>query len=242
MVTIPTLEEMLKAGLHFGHQSSKWHPKMKPFLFGVRGGIHIINLEETVEKLPAALEFIKETALRGGVILFVGTKEQAKDIVRREAERAGMPHVVNRWLGGTLTNFSVISALIKRFRDLKIQQAAGELSKYTKYEQGKIAEQINEMESQVGGIQTLERMPDAIYIVDVKHEKTAFREAATKGVPVVAAVDSNVNPTDVAYPIPGNDDAVKAIEMLTTLIADAVLEGKDLAAKKAAEAVAEQKV
>lgn len=235
MVTIPTLEEMLKAGLHFGHQSSKWHPKMKPFLFGVRGGIHIINLEETVEKLPSALEFIKETVARGGVILFVGTKEQAKDIVRREAERSGMPHVVNRWLGGTLTNFSVISALIKRFRDLKAQQAAGELSKYTKYEQGKIAEQINEMETQVGGIQTLERLPDAVYIVDVKHEKTAFREAVTKGVPVVAAVDSNVNPMDVAYPIPGNDDAVKAIEMITILIADAVLEGKDLAAKKAAE-------
>lgn len=225
----PTLLEMLRAGLHFGHRASKWHPKMKPFIFGERSGIHILNLEKTSEALDAALGFVRELSGKNGVILFVGTKPQAQEIVKREATACGMPYVTERWLGGTLTNFRVIYDLIKRFLELKRQRDAGELVKYTKYEQLKISEEIGEMEHKVGGIASLTRLPDAIFILDLKHEKTAFRESQAVKIPIVAICDSNVNPQGVAYPIPGNDDAVSAIEMVVKLVAETVRDGKQLA-------------
>ncbi len=227
MPNVPSLMELLKTGMHFGHQESRWHPKMKPFIFGARNGIHIINLEITQERLKAALEYAKGVAARGGTIMFVGTKRQAQEIVKREALRCGMPYVNGRWLGGTLTNFSIIHATIKRYRDLMKRRAAGELAeKYTKKEQLMIDREIEEMEERIGGISQLDKLPDAIFILDLKHEKTAFLEAVTKRIPVVAIVDTNVNPDEVAWPIPGNDDAVRAITTVITLLADAVLEGK----------------
>lgn len=227
-VRIPPLTDMLKAGLHFGHQDSRWNPKMAPYIFGKRNNIHIINLEITQTKLRSALDYVKEVAAKGGVILFVGTKRQAQDIVKREAERCGMPQVANRWLGGTLTNFNVIGALIKSYNDLRHKLATGALEKYTKLEQLEFSRKAEELKEKVGGMETLDKIPDALFIVDVRHEKTAYAEAKSKGVPVVAIVDTNVDPSAVAYPIPGNDDAVKAIEMITTLVANAVIEGKKL--------------
>lgn len=222
----PTLLEMLRAGLHFGHRSSKWHPKMAPFLFGIRGGIHIINLEKTSEHMTRAIEFVEEVARTGGSILFVGTKPQAKDLIKSEATLSGMPYVTERWLGGTLTNFKVINDLVRRFLELKRQRDTGELVKYTKFEQGKINEQIVEMETKVGGIQTMMKLPQAVFILDLKHEKTAFAEARHCKIPVIAICDSNVDPDGVDYPIPGNDDAVSAITMIIKLMGGAVREGK----------------
>lgn len=236
MLKLPTLEEMLQAGVHFGHSTSRWHPKMKPFIFGARGGVHITNLEETEKLLPQALDFLTGVAARGGVILFVGTKPQARELIKSAAESCGMPYVHNRWLGGTLTNFGEIKRLIKKFLDLKDKSAKGELKKYSKQEQLWFAQDIEDMDRKVGGIQTMLVAPDAIFIIDIKAEKTALAEAKQKGVPVVALVDTNVNPTDVEYPIPGNDDGVKSIAMITKLVAEAVREGKANAAQIAIEA------
>lgn len=234
MPKIPSLEEMLAAGVHFGHRASRWHPKMKSHIFGVRGGVHVLNLEDTVKMLPVALDYVSGVAARGGVVLFVGTKPQASGIVKRAAESCGMPYVQNRWLGGTLTNFSEIKRLIRKFVDLKDKMAKGELKKYTKQEQLWFQRDIEEMDRKVGGIQTINTPPEAIFIVDLKHEKTAFEEAKQRGIQVIALVDTNVNPTEVQYPIPANDDGVKSIEMLTNLIAAAVMEGKARAVKEAA--------
>lgn len=226
MAKKPTLAEMLQAGIHFGHQTSKWHPKMRKFIFGNRQGIHIINLEETQKALDEALAFLRKTAARGGVILFVGTKKQAASIVEASAKACGMPYVNKRWLGGTLTNFSSIAAQIRKYKDLKRKQEKGELAKYTKFEQLKFNEQIEILDDKIGGIQDLNRIPDVMFIFDVKKDKTSLDEALKRGVKVVAVCDSNVDPTDIDYPIPANDDAVKAIAMVGELVAEAVNEGK----------------
>lgn len=222
---------MLKAGLHFGHQVSRWHPKMQPYIFGARNNVHILNLEITQDKLRTALGYVRDVASRGGTILFVGSKSQAQEIVKREAIRCGMPYVTLRWLGGTLTNFSVINRLIRNFRDLREKLATGGLEKYTKLEQLEFAREAEDMERRVGGISTLDKLPDAIFILDIKKEKTAYLEAISKGVPVIAVVDTNVDPTQVTYPIPANDDAVRSIEMIMKLMADAVIEGKSAVGK-----------
>lgn len=227
MPKIPSLVEMLQAGAHFGHQTSKWHPKMKKFIFGNRQGIHIINLEETQKALDCALAFARQTTSRGGVVLFVGTKKQASAIVESAATEAGMPFVNKRWLGGTLTNFAVITQVLRKFKDLKRKQEKGELGKYTKFEQQKFAEQIAQLEEKVGGIQELNRIPEAVFILDIRKDKTALEEAKRRGVKVVALCDTNVNPNNVDYCIPCNDDAVKAIEMMAHLIAQACKEGKE---------------
>ncbi|MFA5128787.1 MAG: 30S ribosomal protein S2 [Patescibacteria group bacterium] len=226
MSEIPTMLEMLQAGVHFGHKASKWHPKMKPYIFGERSDIHIINLEETAKKLKEALDFIKKTTAAGGVVLFVGSKEQAKEIVKRYAKDAGMPYVTTRWLGGTFTNFKTIKTVTDRFTDLKNKTATGGLAKYTKKEQLNFQKEIVKLEELVGGIETLKKLPEAIFVVDVKAEKTAVAEARKRKVPVVALCDTNINPDDVDYPVPSNDDAVKAIEMMVGLVAAAVKEGK----------------
>ena len=227
MNKIPTLSELLQAGAHFGHQTSKWHPKMKKFIFGDRQGIHIINLEETQKALESALAFLKQTAARGGIVLFVGTKKQAAPLVARSAEDAGMPYVNRRWLGGTLTNFAVINQVIRKFKDLKRKQEKGELGKYTKYERMKFDEQIKNLELNVGGIKELGRIPEAIFIMDVRKDKTALSEAKRRGVKTVAIVDTNVNPIGIDFPIPCNDDAVKAIDLMVQAVAGACKAGRE---------------
>ncbi|MBI4138545.1 30S ribosomal protein S2 [Candidatus Uhrbacteria bacterium] len=227
MSKIPTLAELLQAGAHFGHQTAKWHPKMNKFIFGSRQGIHIINLEETQKALDQALAFVKQTAARGGIVLFVGTKKQAAPIVEREAIEAGMPYVSRRWLGGTLTNFAVINQVIRKFKDLKRKQEKGELGKYTKFEQLKFDEQIVKLEQNVGGIKELGRIPEAIFILDIRKDKTALQEAKRRGVKIVALADTNVNPVGIDYPIPCNDDAVKTLELMTHVIAAACKAGRE---------------
>lgn len=226
MPKLPPLADMLQAGVHFGHQTSKWHPKMKKFIFGSRQGIHIINLEETQKALDAALAYAKKVTMRGGVILFVGTKKQAATIVEKAALGCQMPYVNKRWLGGTLTNFASIATQIRKYKDLKRKHEKGELAKYTKFEQLKISEQIKLLEEKVGGMQELNRIPDAVFILDVKKDKTALTEAAKRGVKVIAVCDSNVDPTEIDFPIPANDDAVKAIEMIANLMSSAIVEGR----------------
>lgn len=226
MPEIPTLLEMLQAGVHFGHKVSKWHPKMKPYIFGERSDIHIVNLELTAQKLKEALDFLEETTAAGGVVLFIGTKDQAKEIVKRHAQDSGMPYVISRWLGGTFTNFKTIKGVIDKFRDLKVKQSSGALAKYTKKEQLNFQKEIEKLEGLVGGIESLTKLPEAIFIVDVRTEKTAVAEARKRRVPIVAICDTNVNPEEVGYPIPANDDAVKSIELLVGLAAGAIKEGR----------------
>ncbi len=227
MQKVPSLVEMLQAGAHFGHQTSKWHPKMKKYLFGSRQGIHIINLEETQKALERAMTFAKQTTARGGTVLFVGTKKQASDIVRMAATQAGMPFVDKRWLGGTLTNFAVITQVLRKFKDLKRKQEKGELGKYTKFEQLKFNEQLDQSEINVGGIKELNRIPEAVFILDIRKDKTALEEAKRRSVKVIALCDSNVNPTEVDYCIPCNDDAIKTIDMMANLLAQACKEGRE---------------
>ncbi len=235
MPTLPSLTELLEAGVHFGHKESRWHPKMKQYIFGTRNGIHVIDLERSLVKLKEALDYVRELTARGGVILFLGTKRQARDIIKKYAQECGAPYVAGRWLGGTLTNFGEVSALVKRFNSLRAQQASGELQKYTKKEQSKFGKEILDMEEKVGGIKDVVRPPDAIYVVDVKKEKTAVAEAKVRKIPIVALADTNVNPDDISYPIPSNDDAVKTIELMTRLIAEAVKEGRVLREKAMSE-------
>ncbi len=226
MANIPTLVELLESGAHFGHQTSKWHPRMKKYIFGSRNGIHILNLEETQKALESASNYMKSVTARGGTILFVGTKKQAAKLVESAAVSCGMPHVTKRWLGGTITNFSAIAAMLRKFKDLKRRQERGELAKYTKFEQQKFSEEIEKYEEKVGGIQDLARIPDALFIFDIRKDNTALEEASRRGIPVIAVCDSNVDPTDVEYPIPMNDDGVRAIELMAHLAGAACQEGR----------------
>lgn len=233
---------MLKAGMHFGHQTSHWYPKMKPFIFGAKQGIHIINLEETQKCLHDALETMKGIVERGGVILFVGTKPQAKDPIKRYAEACGMPYVINRWLGGMLTNFVQIKQTLKRMKTLKEQRDKGELRKYTKREQLMIGREIQEMEDKFGGVENLLRTPDAIFVIDIRTEKTAVNEAVCTKIPIIAMCDSNVNPENITKIIPGNDDSTKSIELICKTVCDTVKEGRANAAKAAVHARPTDKV
>lgn len=234
MPQLPTLLELLQAGVHFGHRESRWHPKMQQNIFGARNGIHIVDLDKTLVLLKDALEYTRDTVARGGTILFLGTKRQAKDIVKKYAEDCGMPYVSGRWLGGTLTNYNEVMNLVRHFNDLKAKQASGALAKYTKKEQANFAKEIEDLEGKVGGIANIVRPPDAVFIIDLKKEKTALAEAIVKKVPIIALVDTNVNPELVQHPIPSNDDAVKTIDLMTRLIAEAVKEGKVIRATQSA--------
>lgn len=224
-----SLLELLKNGVHFGHLKSHRHPKMEPYIFGLRNGVHIINLEKTLEKLNEALEFIKKITQTKGIILFIATKRQAQEIVKRYAISCGMPYITQRWLGGLFTNFSNVSQLQKKLKQLEEEKISGELSKYTKKEQLKFQEEINKLNGYVGGIKDMNILPQAIFVVDIKKEKTAVKEARKKKIPIVAFVDTNDNPQLVDYAIPANNDATKSIELITGLIAEAVKEGKDQA-------------
>lgn len=223
-VESPSVADMLEAGMHFGHRTSKWHPKMKSYIFEARKGIHIINLDISREKFQTALDFISQSVAQGKNILLVGTKQQVKQKIQELAEEVGMPYVNQRWLGGTLTNFNVIKNSIRTFRDLTEDQAAGKLEKYTKKEQLQFNRKITKLSKLVGGLSTLNRVPDIIFIWDIKQEKTALTEAKKRGLPIVAICDTNVNPDGIDYIIPGNDDASKTVDLVLAAIKGAIKE------------------
>jgi small subunit ribosomal protein S2 len=220
------MRQMLEAGVHFGHQTRYWNPKMAPFIFGARNNIHIINLERTVPLFRRACDFVKNIAADGGTILFVGTKRSARDSVKEQAERCGMPYVSHRWLGGMLTNFKTIKQSIKRLEELLQMQADGSIERLTKKEVLTLRREQAKLERSLGGIKSLAALPDAIFVIDVGHENIAVHEARILGIPVVGVVDTNCSPDEVDYVIPGNDDAMKAAELYAIGIADAVLEGR----------------
>ena len=224
-MTMPsfTIRQLLESGVHFGHHTRRWNPKMTPYIFGVRNNIHIINLEETVPLLSQALSAIREVAATGGRILFVGTKKQAKDIVQEEADRCSMFYVVERWLGGTLTNFSTIKKSIKRLNLLE-KEGSQIYENQTKKEIQMLNRERIKLSDQHRGIKDMRRLPDAVIIVDAKLENTAVKEASRLGIPIIAMVDSNTDPTKIDYPIPANDDSIRTIQLIMTKISDTILE------------------
>jgi len=221
-----TIKELLEAGAHFGHQTSRWHPRMKKYIFTKRNGIHIIDLEQTASMLDKACEFVKQVAARGGKILFVGTKKQAQSIVEEEAKRCGMYYINQRWIGGALTNFTTIQTRIDHLVRLEDQQARGDFARLPKKEALKLGEEIELLNKQMGGFKEMTSLPDAIFIIDPSKEDIALAEAKRVSIPVVAIVDTNCNPDEIDHPIPANDDAIRAIKLVTNKIADAVIEGK----------------
>ena len=220
-----TMREMLEAGVHFGHQTRFWNPKMAPFIFGHRNKIHIINLEKSLPMFVEASKFVRQLSAKRGTILMVGTKRQARDVVAQEARRAGVPFVDQRWLGGMLTNFKTVKTSIKRLKDMKIQQEAG-LDSMSKKEQLMFARELQKLEKDIGGIQNMAALPDAIFVIDVGYHKIAIAEARKLGIPLIGVVDSNHSPEGIDYVIPGNDDSSKAVILYARGIADAVLEGR----------------
>ncbi len=221
-----TVKQLLGAGAHFGHQTSRWHPRMKKYIFTKRNGIHIIDLEQTADMLDRAYDFIRQVVAEGGNILFVGTKKQAQAIVEEEAKRCGMYYVNQRWIGGVLTNFATIQLRIDYLVRLEDQQTRGDFARLPKKEALKLGEEILRLNRLMGGFKEMTSLPDALFIVDPTKEKIALAEAKRVGVPVVAMVDTNCNPDDIDCPIPANDDAVKTIKLICSKIADAVIEGK----------------
>ena len=221
-----SMRDLLQAGAHFGHQTRYWNPKMDQYIFGARNKIHIINLEHTVPAFNEALDLVKRLAGNKNKILFVGTKRAAGKIIKEQAERAGMPYVSHRWLGGMLTNYKTIRASIKRLRDLEAQQSDGTFDKLTKKEALMRTRDMEKLERSIGGIKDMGGLPDALFVVDVDHERIAITEANKLGIPVIGIVDTNSNPDGVDYIIPGNDDAIRAIKLYVTAVADACLLGK----------------
>ncbi len=223
MATTVSMRELLQAGVHFGHQSRYWNPKMAPFIFGARNKIHIINLEKTVPAFNEVLGFVERLAASKNKILFVGTKRAASKIIKEEAERCNMPYVSHRWLGGMLTNYKTIRASIKRYRDLEAQEKDGTFDKLTKKEALMRRRMKDKLEKSIGGIKDMAGLPDALFVIDVEHERIAVTEANKLGIPVIAVVDSNSDPDGVDYVIPGNDDAIRAIKLYVSTVADACL-------------------
>ena len=224
-----SLEQMLQAGVHFGHQTKYWNPKMDQHIFGVRNKIHIINLEHTVEMIKPALKFIEGVAAKNNKILFVGTKRTATDIIKNEAIRCSMPYVNERWLGGMLTNYKTIRSSITRLENLLRQKEDGTFSKLTKKEGLKIQRDIDRLEKSIGGVTEMGGLPDALFIIDVKRESIAVTEASKMGIPIVGIVDSNSNPEGIDYVVPGNDDSIRSIALFTEAVADACLKGSEAA-------------
>jgi small subunit ribosomal protein S2 len=222
------MKELLEAGVHFGHQTRRWNPKMKPYIFGKRNGIHIVDLQKTLQHFEEAAEFIRDVAASGRNILFVGTKRQAQDSIREEAHRCGMFFMNHRWLGGTMTNFRTIRKSVDRLKDIEAN-LNNEDSNLTKKERIRLERQRKKMERALGGIRDMEDLPDALFVIDTVHEHIAIKEANRLGIPVVAIVDTNCDPEEVDFPIPGNDDAIRAIRLFTSRIAENVLEGLNLA-------------
>jgi small subunit ribosomal protein S2 len=221
----PTMEEMLKAGMHFGHKASSWHPKMESYIYTTRNGLHILNLKKTKSHLEDALTFIEKTVAAGGDVLFVGTKAQANPLVEAAAKQAEMPYIKSRWIGGMLTNFKEVKKSIQRYVELLRGKEAGDWAKYTKKEQIGLQKEVDKLHTTVSGLVKLTKMPKAIFIVDIRTEKTALLEANVVGIPVIGVCDTNVNPKTVDYIIPANDDAQKGIEILVGLAAQACVAG-----------------
>ncbi|MBF0504550.1 MAG: 30S ribosomal protein S2 [Candidatus Omnitrophica bacterium] len=228
------IKQLLEAGVHFGHQSRRWNPKMKRFIFGERGGIYIIDLEKTVERLSAARDAIRDIAARGGKILFVGTKKQAQQVIEEEAIRCGMFYVKNRWMGGLLTNLETVKKSVRKLIDIEKMETNGTVGRLTKKEASLLMKEKDRLIRDLGGIRDMAVPPQAIFIVDTKKEEIAVAEANRLGIPVIGLIDTNSDPELIQYPIPGNDDAVKAIKFITGLIVDSIIEGRQefLAGKK----------
>ena len=225
-MAIISMKQLLEAGVHFGHQTRRWNPKMAPYIFTDRNGIYIIDLQKTVKKIEEAYNFVKELSAGGGTLLFVGTKKQAQEAVREEATRAGMFYVNQRWLGGMLTNFQTIRHRIERLLELERMEADGSLSVLPKKEIAELTREKEKLEKSVGGIKGMKKLPDALFIIDPRKERIAVAEARKLGIPIVAVVDTNCDPEEIDYVIPGNDDAIRAVRLLTSKMADAVLEGR----------------
>jgi small subunit ribosomal protein S2 len=221
-----SMKELLEAGVHFGHQTKRWNPKMKPFIFGARNGIYIIDLQKTVKMFKTAYDFLTETAAGGKSVLFVGTKKQAKESIYEEANRCEMFYVHNRWLGGMMTNFQTIRKSIERLNYLNTIHNDGSINLFPKKERLQLAKEREKLDGNLGGIRSMERLPGAIFIVDPKNEAIAVNEGRRLKIPIVAVVDTNCDPDEIDYPIPGNDDAIRAIRLLTSRMADACIEGK----------------
>lgn len=223
-----TMKELLEAGVHFGHQTSRWHPKMEKFIYAGKNGIHIIDLQQTIDLLEKACQFAKEVVLSGKDVLFVGTKKQAQEVIREAAERCGMPYVIERWMGGTLTNFSVIMSGIQRLEKLERMEAEGNFEMLPKREAKLLQKQLEKMRKNLSGIRNMKELPGAVFLVDIRKEETALREAKRLDIPVIALVDTNCDPTPIDYPIPGNDDAIRSIKLIADKLANAILEAKEL--------------
>ncbi|HLV27543.1 MAG TPA: 30S ribosomal protein S2 [Burkholderiaceae bacterium] len=234
-----TMRQMLEAGVHFGHQTRYWNPKMASYIFGQRNKIHIVNLEQSVVKYLEAQKYLRQIAARGGKVLFVGTKRAAREIVAEEAQRCGMPYVDSRWLGGMMTNFKTVKTSIKRLKEMEAQQAEGVTERMSKKEGLMFQRELDKLNKSIGGIKDMNNLPDALFVIDVGYHKIAVAEARTLGIPVVAVVDTNHSPEGIDYVIPGNDDSAKAIALYARGMADAVLEGREQALNGIVEELAE---
>jgi len=242
-VAVVSMKELLEAGVHFGHRSRRWHPKMRPYIFTERNGIHIIDLQQTISRLEGAYSFVRDTVAEGGLVLFVGTKKQAQDSIKAQAERCGMPYVAFRWLGGTLTNFRTIRQRTDYMIELEEQQMRNEFSRLTKREALGKERELEKLQKRFGGIRNMSRLPDVVFITDTHRENIAVKEANTLGIPIIAMVDTNCDPDPINYVIPSNDDAIRAIKLITTKIADAAVEGAQMRGvimAEQAEAAAEE--
>jgi small subunit ribosomal protein S2 len=225
-MAVVTMKQLLEAGVHFGHQTRRWNPKMKKFIFTARSSIYIIDLKKTAERIDKAFQMVKEKAASGESILFVGTKKQAKEAVTSEAQRCGMPYVTERWLGGMLTNFMTVRHSLRRLEEIEKMSQDGSFEKFTKKEVLKLEKERKKLEKNLGGIRDMNRLPGAVYVVDTKKERIAVAEANRLSIPIVAILDTNSDPDLIDYPIPGNDDAIRSIRLITRLMADAVVAGK----------------
>ena len=231
-MAVVSMRQMLEAGVHFGHQTRRWNPKMKQFIFGERNGIHIINLDQTLERIEVAYAFIRDLVANGGTVLFVGTKKQAQDPIRSYAEKCGMYYVNERWLGGMLTNFETISKRVAKMQEYERMMASGEFEAMPKKEALLLTRELDKLQKNLSGISHLARRPDAIFVLDTVKEHIAVTEANKLGIPVVAVVDSNVDPDLIQFPIPGNDDAIRSNDLLTRVISEAIIEGRFIAQKR----------
>ena len=238
------IKKLLEAGVHFGHQSRRWNPKMKKYIFGERGGIYIIDLEKTAEKLNAACDYMREVAAKGGKILFVGTKKQAQDVIQEEAARVEMPYVKYRWMGGLLTNLETVKKSIRKLSDIEKMESSGITARLTKKENSLLMKEKERLLRDLGGIRDMAVVPQAMFVVDTKKEEIGVAEAKRLGIPVVGLIDTNSDPDLIDYPIPGNDDAVKSVKFIASLITDSIIEGRKeyLAGKKAQTQTAAQEV
>ena len=226
MAAVISMKALLESGVHFGHRTNKWHPRMKPYIFTERNGFHIIDLQQTVKALNTAYNLVRDTVTNGGAVLFIGTKRQAQDTIREEAVRCNMPYVTERWLGGMITNWSTIFLRIQELERLEKLRDSGDISRLTKKEGLLITREITRLETRLSGVRKMKKVPDLVFVVDVMREATAVHEANLKGIPVIALVDTNCDPSGVDYIIPSNDDAIRAIKLLVAKVADAALEGQ----------------